>query len=114
MPQDNSELIEYLDDKFTKVDERFEKIDANFVKVDDKFKRLFEVFATKEDIKELRERIDNLPSKEDFSKLVSAVDSCAQRADTYFQEMLVLARKVDRLEKWIHQIAEKVGLQLEA
>lgn len=39
---------------------------------------------------------------------------CAHKTDKYFQEMLVLARKVDRLEKWIYQIAEKVGLQLEA
>jgi uncharacterized coiled-coil DUF342 family protein len=99
MLQDNSELIEYLDKRFTKIDE--------------KFNSLIEVFAVKEDIKELHEKIDNLPSKEDFSNLVSSVDSYMHKADTYFQEMLVLARKVDRLEKWIHQIAEKVGLQLE-
>lgn len=98
MPQDNHnpELIKYLDEKFEKVDgqfaktderfekvdERFEKMDGQFVKIgerfekiDRKFDNLFEVFATKEDIRELHEKIDNLPSKEDFSNLVSAVDS---------------------------------------
>jgi len=35
-----------------------------------------------------------------------------KKADTYFQEMVMLAHKVDRLERWILQIAEKVGLRL--
>jgi len=35
-------------------------------------------------------------------------------ADTYFQEMVMLAHKVDRLEKWIRKIADKVGIKLEA
>jgi len=33
-------------------------------------------------------------------------------ADTYFQEMLMLSKKVDRMERWIMEIAEKVGIKL--
>jgi hypothetical protein len=36
-----------------------------------------------------------------------------KRYDDYFKEMVALAQKVDRLEKWIHQIAKKIGLKLE-
>lgn len=50
--------------------------------------------------------------KKEFNKLQSSVDAYAKKADTYFQEMLMLARKVDRLEKWILQIAEKTGVSL--
>jgi len=46
-------------------------------------------------------------------ELSATVESYVQRADTYFQEMVVLAHKVDRHEKWFHQIAEKVGVKLE-
>jgi len=39
--------------------------------------------------------------------LLNVVDTYAKKADTYFQEMVTLAHKVDRHEKWIQQIAEK-------
>ena len=35
---------------------------------------------------------------DNFNQLQEAVDEYAKKADTYFQEMVMLARKVDRLE----------------
>ena len=58
--------------------------------------KLVEVFATKEDLKEISE---NLVKKEDFIELQTSIDAYAKKADTYFQEMVMLTRKVDRLEK---------------
>lgn len=72
--------------------------------------KLIEVFATKEDLKAV---VQNLTTKEDFDKLLTAVDTYAKKADAYFQEMVMLAHKVDRPEKWLQQIAEKLGLKLE-
>ena len=103
MDKDYKELIEYLDQKFGEVDGRFESVDKRFDK-------LFEVFATKEDLKEA---VRNLSTKEDFDNLLNTVDTYAKRADTYFQEMVALSHKVDRHEKWMHQIAEKLGIKLE-
>ena len=77
MNEDFSELIQYLDEKFTRIDQRFDE------------------------------------AKKDFIDLQTSVDTYAKKADTYFQEMVMLAHKVDRLEKWIHKIAEKVGIKLE-
>jgi uncharacterized coiled-coil DUF342 family protein len=51
--------------------------------------------------------------KKDFVNLQTSVDAYAKKADTYFQEMVMLAHKVDRHEKWIRQIAEKLGIKLE-
>ncbi len=53
-------------------------------------------------------------SKTDFRKMQNALDAYATKADTYFQEMLMLSHKVNRLEKWILQIAEKTGVHLKA
>lgn len=72
--------------------------------------KLIEVFATKEDLKDA---VRNLSTKDDFGKLLTAVDSYAQKADTYFQEMVMLAHKVDRHEKWLQQVAAKLGIKLE-
>lgn len=62
-----------------------------------------EVFTTKDDFARLEQA---------FSDLQTAVDGYAKKADAYFQEMVVLANKVNRHEKWLQQIAEKLGLHL--
>lgn len=65
------------------------------------------VFVTKEDLEKLKEDLRN-----DFNKLRTSVDAYAKKADTYYQEFVALAAKVDRHEKWIQQIAEKIGVEL--
>ena len=68
-----------------------------------------EIFATKED---LRAAVDDLSGKMD--DVLNAVDAYANKADTYFQEMVMLSHKVDRHERWILQLAEKLGITLKA
>ena len=88
---------------FNEVGEKFsevhEKMDKGFADVDGKFDEVHK------EIKEL---------KESFSILQTAVDGYAKRADDYFQEMVMLSHKVDRVERWVLQLAEKVGVQLKA
>ena len=72
-------------------------------------KLLKEIFTTQKDLDDFREEM-----RESFSSLQTSVDNYAKKADTYFQEMVMLSHKVDRMEKWIHQIAKKVGLELKA
>lgn len=67
-----------------------------------------EVFPSKEDFEGFKNEI-----KQSFSDLQTSVDAYAKKADTYFQEMVMLTHKVDRLEKWIQEIADKVGVKLE-
>lgn len=67
-----------------------------------------EVFPSKEDFESFKQEL-----RKDFSDLQASVDAYAQKADTYFQEMLMLTQKVDRHEKWFHQIADKLGIKLE-
>ena len=67
-----------------------------------------EVFPTKGDLEAFRDDM-----RKDFAELQSAVDAYAKKADTYFQEMVMLSHKVDRHEKWILQLAEKLGLKLD-
>ena len=39
-------------------------------------------------------------------------DEAEKSADSYFQEMVMLSHKVDRHEKWLHQVADKLGIKL--
>ena len=90
MDKEFSELIEYLDEKFSKTDQKLIELD--------------------EGIKDVKDR---MATKEDFNDLQTSVDTYAKKADTYFQEMVMLSHKVDRHEKWFHQVAEKLGIKLE-
>ena len=78
MKEDFSELITYLDERFSKIEK---------------------VLETKSD-------------KVDVQNLMTAVDKYAKKADAYFQEMLMLSQKIDRHEKWLHQLADKLGIKL--
>ena len=83
--------------------------------LDDKdIQKLIEVFPTKEESVSKKEfESFQVEIRNSFSDLYSTIDAYAKKADTYFQEMVMLAHKVDRLEKWIHRLAEKVGIKLE-
>ena len=97
MDKDYSGLIEYLDKKFSGIDEKFTNTDGKLIGLDEKIEELIETKADKADVRELAD----------------AIDAYAKKADTYFQEMVMLAHKVDKMDKWIHQIADKVGIKLE-
>jgi uncharacterized coiled-coil DUF342 family protein len=83
MEKDFSELIEYLDKRFSNID------------------------------KQLLDLKENKADKEDVNNLMNVVDAYAKKADAYFQEMVALSHKVDRHEKWLLQLAEKLGVKLE-
>ncbi len=106
MDKDFSELMEYLDKKFTNIDERFTDIDGRFTDIDNQFENVAQRF-TKIDL-EIEDIKENKADKSDVRDLVNAVDAYAKKADTYFQEMVMFSHGMDRHEKWFHQIAEKV------
>ena len=72
--------------------------------------KLVEVFATRD---EVTTKSDFEILRKDFSNLQTAVDAYAKKADTYFQEMVMLSHKVDKIEKWVIELADKVGLKLQ-
>jgi len=96
MNGDSKELVEYLDKKFNKIDEQFSILPETFATRDE--------IVTKNEFEDLRA---------DFRNLQTSIDAYAVKADKYFQEMVMLAHKVDRHEKWLVQIAEKLGIKLE-
>jgi uncharacterized coiled-coil DUF342 family protein len=76
----------------------------------DEFTKLF-TFMQKE-FNKINTRLDETATKQELNTLTNAVDAYAKQADTYMQELLALSHKVDRLERWINQIAEKTGVRL--
>lgn len=75
---------------------------------EDEFTRLFKYMQA--EFKKIDERFDGVNVR--FDTLTNAVDAYAKQTETYMQEMLALAHKVDRLEQWILKIAEATGVKL--
>ena len=87
-------------------------------------KKLKETLATKEDLAKIvtLEEFDQFRKevKQEFSELreviqalTVSVDKLAKAVEDMHQEFMAITAKVDRHEKWIKQIAEKLGLKLE-
>ena len=60
---------------------------------------------------EMTQRFDQVDQR--LNDLQGPVDAYAKRADAYFQEMVALSHKVERHERWLHQIAERLGVKLD-
>ncbi|MBI2644256.1 MAG: hypothetical protein HYW95_01950 [Candidatus Wildermuthbacteria bacterium] len=73
--------------------------------------KLLEVLATKEDVAEIKTELLDL--KETVHELIIAIDRLAKAVDDLRIEYAAVVMKVDRHEKWFHQIAEKLGIKLE-
>lgn len=74
----------------------------------DEFTKLFNYMEKRFD--DVDKRFEATDAKID--SLRDTVDGIAKAMTDYHQEMLMLARKVDRMEQWIHEIAEKTGVKL--
>ena len=76
---------------------------------EDQFTKLF---------KYMEKRFDQTDARFDqqdqqIADLKGAVGELGGQLRDYHQEMIMLARKVDRMERWIHQIAKKTGVDLQ-
>ena len=79
--------------------------------IDDKdIEKLINVFATRE---EIVSKNDFEELRADFRNLQTSVDAYAHKADKFFEELVMLSHQVKRHEKWIQQIADKLGIKLE-
>ncbi len=81
-----------VDKKFGEVDKRFVEVNKKFVAVHEKMDEGF---------------------SEVYEKMSGGFQG-AHKADMYFQEIVMLAHKVDRIERWVLQLAENAGVQLKA
>jgi len=71
---------------------------------------MIKVFATKEDIRGVVERLDGLESL--MRGLIAGVDKLATSVDKLLLEYAAISEQLTRHERWIKQIAKKAGVAL--
>ena len=100
------------------------KLEDRCMLTNEDIQKLKEVLATKEDLAkivtleefdqfkgEMKQDLDNL--RESIQALTVSVDKLVKAVADMHQEYVVITGRVDRHEKWIQQIAEKLDLKLE-
>lgn len=75
---------------------------------EDQFTELFKYMEGRFDA--VDKRFDAVDTE--IADLKGAVAELGGQLRDYHQEMIMLARKVDRMERWIHQIAKQTGVEL--
>ena len=79
---------------------------------DQDIQKLVAVFATKQDVNDLKEDVSAL--RETTQGLVTAIDKLAKVIDDLRHEYVSVTSQLDRHERWIKEIAKKAGMALEA
>ena len=125
--EDSSTILKHLqafekkvDKRFDAVDERFEKVDKRFGKIDKQFEKIdrrfdvieFRLDTHSKEFQEIHKRLDNTATKQQVDSLIKTVDRFIKRLDDMEAENAARDHKIDRLEHWIEQIAEKTGVKL--
>ena len=98
MDKEYSELVEYLDKKFEQSSTEIRGLRT-------------EVVVVKEEVKEMRITLSQL--QETVHALVTAVDKLAKAVDDLRIEYSSMAMQLSRHEKWIQQLAGKLGFKLD-
>lgn len=75
---------------------------------DDQFTKLFKEIQKVNTSLELHSE----HSRKEHAGIRGGVSDLAGQIRDYHQEMIMLARKVDRMERWIHEIAKQTGVKL--
>ena len=60
---------------------------------------------------EFDNRLDELPTREDFNQLQVSVDGIAQHFEEQKQEQIIGAERASRMEAWITKAAAKIGIE---
>ena len=73
--------------------------------------KIISVVATKEDIVDIKKDMSGL--RESVQALIISVDGLTKSIDDLKIEYIAITNKIQRHEKWIQKIAEKIGVELD-
>ncbi|HEU5376146.1 MAG TPA: hypothetical protein VFV38_11945 [Ktedonobacteraceae bacterium] len=78
----------------------------------DEFTKLFNYMEKR--FSELEAKLDTRFDAIDkrIDHLINVIDNLAKRVEINDEERIVMAHQLERLDQWVHQLAEKIGVEL--
>ncbi len=93
---DLNNLETRLDKRFEKVDKQFDRIAKVIVKGFDRIDKVLEEKADKVDLQRVFDLLDKIAKQQEIDN----------------DERLVMGHQLDRLDRWVHDVADKIGYKL--
>lgn len=78
----------------------------------DEFTRLFMYMEERFD--RLDKALEMKADKLDMERVLNAIGALAKRQEIDEEERLVMGHQLERLDHWVHQLADKIGVELSA
>jgi len=78
----------------------------------DEFTKLFKYMEERFD--RIDKALERKAEKDGIEQLLRAIDALAKRQEINEEERLVMAHQLERLDQWVHQLADKIGVTLAA
>ena len=77
---------------------------------EDQFTKLFKYIQ--EFRSEVNIKLDEKASNKDMQRVLNILDSLAKRQEISDDERLVMGHQLERLDRWTHELAKKIGYTL--
>ena len=77
---------------------------------EDEFTKLFKYMSERFD--KVDKSLEEKASAADMQRVLSFLDSLAKRVEISDDERLVMGHQLERLNKWTHELANKIGYKL--
>ena len=84
------------DERFDKIDSQLDRITTTLVKGFDRINKTLETKASKIDMEELYKLMDKIAKQKEIND----------------DERLVMGHQLERLDRWVHEVADKIGYKL--
>ncbi len=113
--EDNKDLKDFIGDKFDSIDKRFNKVDEQHKELTEfvggQFNKVWTEFDKMHvEFKNVHEEHTDL--KSDFREFQTAMDEHAVQAKSNFLEITSSGSKLNRHDRWVNIIADKLGIKL--
>jgi DNA anti-recombination protein RmuC len=104
-------------DKTLTTDERFDKVDEQFLDMKKQFdgaNKQLERIATAVvgGFGRIGKTLEEKASNADMQKVLGLLDALSKRQEISDDERLVMGHQLDRLDRWTHELAKKIGYKL--
>lgn len=98
-----------MQDKIT-TDQRFDKIDTQLSDIHEQLDKI--ATAIVKGFDRLDTSLDDKASKADMQRVYDLLDKIIKQQEIDNDERLVMGHQLDRLDRWVHEVADKIGYKL--
>lgn len=96
--------------KSQSTEKRFDKIDVQLEGMDKQLDKIVTVVV--KGFGRIDKVLEGKADKADLQRVFNSLDKIAKRQEIDNDERLVMGHQLDRLDRWVHEVAKKIGYKL--